>query len=42
MPVVVASGYGRPLALDGVEVGYLKKPYQLVDLQEVVRQGLQQ
>ena len=42
MPVVVASGYGRPSALDGVEVGYLKKPYQLVDLQEVVRQGLQQ
>ncbi len=41
MPVVVASGYGRPSALDGVEVGYLKKPYQLADLQKVIEQGLQ-
>ncbi len=41
MPVVVASGYGRPPTLDGVEVGYLKKPYQLADLQKVIEQGLQ-
>jgi DNA-binding NtrC family response regulator len=41
MPVVVASGYGRPSALDGVKVGYLKKPYQLADLQTVIEQGLQ-
>ena len=42
MPVAVASGYGRPSALDGVEMGYLKKPYQLADLQMVIEQGLQQ
>ena len=42
MPVVVASGYGRPSALDGVRVGYLKKPYQLADLQMVIEQGMQQ
>jgi CheY-like chemotaxis protein len=41
MPVAVASGYGRPSALDGVEVGYLKKPYQLADLQQLIKQGLQ-
>lgn len=42
MPVVVASGYGRPSALDGVEVGYLKKPYKMADLQMVIEQGLRQ
>jgi CheY-like chemotaxis protein len=41
MPVAVASGYGRPSALDGVDVGYLKKPYQLADLQKAVEPGLQ-
>jgi CheY-like chemotaxis protein len=41
MPVAVASGYGRPSALDGVAVGYLKKPYQLADLQQAIEQGLQ-
>jgi CheY-like chemotaxis protein len=42
MPVVVASGYGRTSALDGADVRYLKKPYQLSDLQQVIAQGLQQ
>jgi CheY-like chemotaxis protein len=42
MPVVVASGYGRSSALDGYDVRYLKKPYQLTDLQQVIAQGLQQ
>lgn len=40
MPVVVASGYGRPSTLDGVQVGYLKKPYHLADLQKVIGNGL--
>jgi CheY-like chemotaxis protein len=42
LPVVVASGYGRSAALDGYDVSYLKKPYQLSDLQQVIEQGLQQ
>jgi len=42
LPVVVASGYGRSAALDGYDVSYLKKPYQLSDLQQVIAQGLQQ
>ena len=42
MPVVVASGYGRSSALDGADVRYLKKPYQLTDLQQVIEQGLRQ
>ncbi len=42
MPVVVASGYGRSSELDGVDVRYLKKPYQLMDLHKVVEEGLQQ
>lgn len=42
MPVVVASGYGRSAELDGVDVRYLKKPYQLTDLQKVVEEGLLQ
>ena len=42
MPVVVASGYGRSSALDGEDVRYLKKPYQLTDLQQVIEQGLRQ
>ena len=42
MPVVVASGYGRSAELDGVDVRYLKKPYQLTDLQKVVEEGLMQ
>jgi CheY-like chemotaxis protein len=42
MPVVVASGYGRMSALDGDDVRYLKKPYQLRDLQQVIEQSLQQ
>jgi CheY-like chemotaxis protein len=42
MPVIVASGYGRSSALDGYDVRYLKKPYQLIDLQQVIAQGLQQ
>jgi CheY-like chemotaxis protein len=42
MPVVVASGYGRSSDLDGVDVRYLKKPYQLMDLHKVVEEGLQQ
>jgi DNA-binding NtrC family response regulator len=42
MPVVVASGYGRSSDLDGVEVRYLKKPYQLMDLHKVVEEGLLQ
>jgi CheY-like chemotaxis protein len=41
MPVVVASGYGRPPALDGADVRYLKKPYQLADLQQVIEQSRQ-
>jgi CheY-like chemotaxis protein len=40
MPVVVASGYGRSPALDGEDVGYLKKPYQLADLQQVIAHAL--
>ena len=42
MPVVVASGYGRLSELDGMDVRYLKKPYQLMDLHKVVEEGLQQ
>jgi CheY-like chemotaxis protein len=42
MSVVVASGYGRSPALDGDDVRYLKKPYQLTDLQQVIEQGLRQ
>ena len=42
MPVVVASGHGRPSALHGVDVRYLAKPYQLADLQQVIEQGLGQ
>lgn len=42
MPMVVASGYGRSPALDGHDVSYLKKPYQLGDLQQAIEQGLQQ
>ena len=42
MPVVVASGYGRTQGLEGDHVRYLKKPYQLTDLQQVIAQSLQQ
>jgi CheY-like chemotaxis protein len=42
MPVAVASGYGRSSELDGVDVHYLKKPYQLMDLKAVVEEGLSQ
>ena len=42
MPVVVASGYGHAAQLDGLAVRYLKKPYQLADLQQVVELGLRQ
>ena len=41
MPVVVASGYGRSPALGEYDVRYLKKPYQLSDLQQAITQGLQ-
>lgn len=41
MPMVVASGYGRSPALDGHDVNYLKKPFQLGDLQKAIEQGLQ-
>lgn len=41
MPVVVASGYGRPPALESTDVRYLKKPYQLADLQQVIEKSLQ-
>lgn len=42
MPVAVASGYGRSSELDGTDVHYLKKPYQLMDLKAVVEEGLLQ
>jgi CheY-like chemotaxis protein len=42
MPVAIASGYGRSPELDGQDVSYLKKPYQLSDLQQIIRQGLRQ
>jgi CheY-like chemotaxis protein len=42
MPVAVASGYGRSSELDGVDVHYLKKPYQLMDLKAVIEEGLSQ
>jgi CheY-like chemotaxis protein len=42
MPVAVASGYGRSSELDGIDVHYLKKPYQLMDLKAVVEEGLSQ
>ena len=42
MPVAVASGYGRTAELDGVDVHYLKKPYQLMDLKAVIEDGLAQ
>lgn len=42
MPVAVASGYGRSSELDGVDVHYLKKPYQLMDLKALVEEGLAQ
>ena len=41
MSIVVASGYGRSSELDGVDVRYLKKPYQLMDLKAVIEEGLQ-
>ena len=40
MPVAVASGYGRSSELDGIDVHYLKKPYQLMDLKAVIEEGL--
>ncbi|MFL6716369.1 MAG: response regulator, partial [Burkholderiaceae bacterium] len=42
MPVAVASGYGRSSELDGIDVHYLKKPYQLMDLKAVIEEGLSQ
>jgi len=42
MPVVVASGYGRTAELGQYDVRYLKKPYQLSDLQQAIEQGLLQ
>jgi DNA-binding response OmpR family regulator len=39
MPIVVASGYGRSDELDGLEVTYLKKPFQLAELEGVVAAG---
>lgn len=41
MFIVVASGYSRSSELDGVDVCYLKKPYQLMDLKAVIEEGLQ-
>ncbi|MBK4733755.1 response regulator [Noviherbaspirillum pedocola] len=39
MPIVVASGYGRSNELDGLDVAYLKKPFQLAELEGVVAAG---
>jgi CheY-like chemotaxis protein len=39
MPIVVASGYGRSDELDDLDVTYLKKPFQLAELQGVVAAG---
>jgi CheY-like chemotaxis protein len=40
MPIVVASGYGRSGELDGLDVAYLKKPYQLAELGSVLAAGM--
>jgi signal transduction histidine kinase/DNA-binding response OmpR family regulator len=40
MPIVIASGYGRSDELDGLSVSYLKKPYQLAELESVVASGM--
>jgi CheY-like chemotaxis protein len=40
MPIVVASGYGHADELDDLDVAFLKKPYQLAELESVVASSI--